>query len=343
MRCSVAILFAFVLCIRAHAVLRDPLPFNTNPTTAAPCGVNAITDGMKSTPAATWYAGKPATIVWNLVASDGGGPVHAKFDPSGGVDFTVDAWTVDLETSGSNKIYNKTFIVPADLNCDASPTKLCTFRVYSSSNWNSCTMVKICSTDCDAPPSPPKICTKVTSPLTFCLNTTAASLSEGYGPKDIDQELSAIYTMNLGNKNVFSTPTNKDCPALYKDLLCGINLPPCDAPSGTVACKSQCQKAMKACGLTELHKDLYNCDALPNCNGAASKDGGSGGGMSPGGAAALSIFIIALVATIAVLGFIYYKKGQLFGYAYDKDLNKIVKVQSNPHNYTAYEDADYKI
>jgi hypothetical protein len=53
----VAIIFAFVLCINAHAVLRYPVPFNTNPTTAAPCGVSTISDAMKSTAQATWLAG----------------------------------------------------------------------------------------------------------------------------------------------------------------------------------------------------------------------------------------------------------------------------------------------
>ena len=48
---------------------------------------------------------------------------------SGGTKFTVPAWTTPFPTSGSNKLYNRTFIVPADLNCDQSPTKLCTMRV----------------------------------------------------------------------------------------------------------------------------------------------------------------------------------------------------------------------
>lgn len=62
MGCSVAvIIFAFVLCINAHAVLRYPVPFNKNPTTASPCGVSSITDGMKSTAAETWYVGQPVS------------------------------------------------------------------------------------------------------------------------------------------------------------------------------------------------------------------------------------------------------------------------------------------
>jgi len=342
---------AFVLCINAHAVLVYPTPFNINPTTAAPCGVSAVTDTMKSTAQATWKAGETVTLQWHLVAGDGGGNLNAVFDPLGGTDFTsktaVPAWTTPFPTSGSGVFYNRTFIVPADLDCSQSPTKLCTMRVYTTSNWNSCTMVKICSTtdNCVPPQAPPKTCTAVTKPLTFCPNITGASLASGFAPSDIDSELAATFTANLAKPTVFATPNNADCQTLYKNFLCASDLPPCNpqtsvADSNGVACKSQCQKAMKACGLTSEHANLYDCNSLPNCNGAASK---SGGGMSPGGAAALSIFLIALVATVAIFGYIYYKKGQLFGYAYDKDAHKIVKVASNPHNYTAYVDADYKM
>jgi len=339
----VVLVFAFVLCINAHAVLRVPTPFNTNPTTTGPCGVSTISDSMKSTAQATWTAGQVEMIVWNLVASDGGGLLKGAFDPLGGTDFSVPAWTTDYATQGSNKFYNHTFTVPADLNCAQSPTKLCSFKVNSGS-WTSCTMVKICTTaDCVAPPPPPKTCSPVTQPLTFCPNITGASLSDGYSPNDIDSELVGTFTQNLANPNVFATPTKANCPSLYKTFLCGLNLPSCNPKTGvtdsnSIACKSQCQETMKTCGLTKIHKDLYDCDSLPNCIGAATKPGG----MSPGGAAVLSIFLIGLVATLAIFGFIYYKKGQLFGYMYDKDLHKIVKV-SNPHNYTAYVDPEYRM
>jgi len=42
----------------------------------------------------------------------------------------------------------------------------------------------------------------------------------------------------------------------------------------------------------------------------------SSGGMSAGGKAALSLFLIAFCATIAVGGFLYYRNGHIFGYTY---------------------------
>ena len=57
--------------------------------------------------------------------------------------------------------------------------------------------------------------------------------------------------MNLANPNVFTTPNNADCKPLYKTLLCALSLPACNPKTGVtdssaMACKSQCQKAMKA-------------------------------------------------------------------------------------------------
>lgn len=348
MRCSVlVVVLALVLGASAHAVLRYPVPFNTNPTTQGPCGVSAITDGMASTPMVTWTANKLATITWNLVASDGGGNLVGAFDPLGGTKFTVDAWTAPFPTAGSGVFYNKTFTVPADLDCDKSPTKLCTFRV-ASNNWNSCTMVKICTaTNCVAPPPPPKQCKAIVKPLNFCPAQSGAAISEGYSPNDIDAELNATFSLNLGNPNVFATPNGPNCRTLYKDFLCASSLPPCNPSTGAIdksaqACKQKCQKTMKACSLTTIHANLYDCNTLPNCAGQ-SGGANSGGGMSPGGKAALSLFFIGIFGAVIVAGVWYHKKGNIFGYAFDKDLKKVVKVPANPHNYTAYVDREYKM
>jgi len=336
------LVLASLICINAHAVLVSPTPFNSNPTTANPCGTvdGKLTTDMTSIAMATWAPGQEVTILWHLIASDGGGTLRAVFDPNGGTNFSVPA-VKTITTAGSGVFYNYTFNVPNSLSCDNSPTKLCTMRVYTTSNWNSCTTVKICE-DCLIAPEVAKTCAATTTPLSFCPNVPGVEIPQGYSPSDIDSQLGSVFTANLNNPNVFTSPTG-DCPALYKTLLCGLSLPQCNpSTNATVAnngaCKSQCQKALQACKVTDLHKNLYDCDSLPQCVGGAS-----GGGMSPGGAAALSIFLIALVASVAVAGYVYHKQGHLFGYKYDTDKNKVVKVAANPHNYTAYVDNEYKI
>jgi len=326
--------------VSGHAVLRNPVPYNTNPTTAGPCGVASVTDSMKSTPMATWQRGQLATITWNLVASDGGGQVFGEFDPLGGTSFTVKAWTDDFPTEGSNKFYNKTFAVPNDLDCSKSSSGFCTLRVRSQSNWYSCTTVKVCGAECNAPPPPPEECTKVTTPLTFCPNSAGVAVAKGLSYSDVDASLKSVYTANLANANVFAKGKSSKCESEYKSLLCGLSLPECNPTSGAItgaACKDQCKSAMKDCSLMDAHKYLYDCDSLPPCKAGA---GGPKKGMSAGGAAALSIFLIALVATLGVAGYVYYKQGHLFGYAFDMPSKKVVKFQPNPHNYTAFVDTE---
>jgi hypothetical protein len=339
----VFLLFAFVAQISGHARLVIPAAYNPNPSQAAPCGVSSITSAMASTAQATWLDDQNVTITWDLIAADGGGNLLGFFDPLGGTDFSVPAWSFAFPTSGSNKIYNVTFTIPGGLNCSKSPTGLCTFQVHSNT-WFSCSTVKICTSNCPVPTQPPASCKAVTTPLAFCPSVAGVELAAAYDPSDIDQDVASTYTANLANPGVFTTPNNSNCQALYKSFICSLNMPPCNPQTGVAdssgrACQSQCSQTMKTCGLTPGEQNLYNCNNLPLCNGQSTKSGG----MSPGGAAALSIFIIGSAATLGAFGYIYHKKGQLFGYRYDKDSHKIVKVPANPHNYTTFVDPEYKM
>ena len=263
------LLLAFVACALAHSVLQTPTPYNTNPTKTGLCGVNTITPAMRSTPSAVWSPGDTVSISWHLVASDGGGKVIGLFDPRGGTNFTVAAWT-PFDTAGSNKFYTQTFKVPDNLDCSQSPTKLCTMRVYTDSGWVSCTTVNIstCNPSCKAIPVT-STCTTLTTATPFC-NATVASVRQGATAADIDAELQSTWTTNRANPNVFTNGNSAACQASYKDFLCTSSLPPCDPTSGALtkqACRGQCRQTMEDCQVTEEHRSLYDCDSLPLCNG----------------------------------------------------------------------------
>jgi len=354
----VFILMLVAALVHGHAVLLSPVPFNTNPTTTPKCGVAALTTAMTSTAQDDWVAGKETSVTWHLVAGDGGGNVYGAIDPLGGTDFTVPL-NFTLNTSGSNVYYTINFIVPA-VSCANSPTKLCTVRFYTSSNWNSCTAVSITPkdcTDCEAPPPPKLNCVAVKQgSLSLCPDVTAAQVRGSASPTDINTELVTAYNTNLDNTNVFVIPNTSvtgACKSAYKQLLCALDLPPCNVTTGELiassqACRAQCRNAMDLCGIQPAHISLYDCNSYPLCPGESddvSSDGKSGGGsskggMSAGGKAALSLFFIGLAAAVGVGAFMYDKQGHLFGYAFDMDAKKIVKLQPNPHNYKAYEDQE---
>lgn len=350
---AVFALLLVVTLVNGHAVLLTPTPFNTNPSTTRACGVASVTTAMMSTAQAAWTAGDEVSITWHLVAGDGAGLVQGGFDPLGGTSFTVDAG-IATQTTGSSGYYTINFVVPANLTCDQSPTKLCTFQVHSP-GWFSCTAVSITPkgcTNCDPPPAPQLNCVSVTAgSLSFCPSVTSALVTGSASPSDINTELSNAYTTNLANPNVFVVPnaTSTACKTLYQQLLCSMELPACNVSTGaliegTQACRGLCQKTMEACGIQPAHIGLYDCSdptAFPLCPGESDSvvgGGSSSKGMSAGGKAALSIFIIGFVGAVAVAGFMYNKQGHLFGYHFDMESKRVVKHQANPHNYKAYED-----
>jgi len=338
---------ALVAAAQGHAVLVTPTAFNTNPSTTFPCGVPTISAAMNSTAKATWVPGTNVTILWHLVAEDGDGSVYGAFDPLGGTNFTVPAWTDSFTTAGAPKYFNKTFTVPVGLSCLKSPTKLCSFRVYTATKWNSCTTVGIAtkaSSDSEAPIV--SECTPVpkATNLTFC-NGTNILIRSDLSPSDVNSEIVGTFNMNKINPLVFTNGNSPACQASYQQLLCSLNMPTCDPNSGqsllgSSACHAQCAQTMNDCGLVQAHVNLYPCSSYPLCPGESAGGGGPSEGMSPGGKAALSLFIIGLVLGSVVAVYIYRTRGHLFGYTYDSKAKKIVKYQTDPQHYRAYTDSD---
>jgi hypothetical protein len=83
---------AVVASVSAHAVLRDPVPWNTNPSTSNPCGGGTNTN----TPVLTVKYGQQVTLKWEVVAADGAGPVTMTIDPAGGQNFGTTGVKVPL-------------------------------------------------------------------------------------------------------------------------------------------------------------------------------------------------------------------------------------------------------
>lgn len=115
-----------------------------------------------------------------------------------------------------------------------------------------------------------------------------------------------------------------------------------------ISCADVKVQATPVPGSATNNYDLYNGQCLglqptPTPTSKPSQDGSGGGkkdkkgGMSPGGQAALAIFLIALFATVAVAGYLYYKNGSLFGYKVTK--GGIVKANAKQeNNYVAFND-----
>jgi len=361
MRPTLWVCVLMVVCVgfaHGHAVLVSPVPYNPSPTTQPLCGVSQITATMASTAQATWVTGTQVNISWHLIAEDGGGNLYGAFDPLGGTNFTVLAWTDTFPTSGAPRFYTKVFTVPS-ISCDQSPTKLCTFRVYTASKWNSCTTIKIVSSggsgggsggggnSGDSTPPVVSQCAPVpASSSGFCNTTTNAMVDITVSAQDLNNELISTYNFNRNNLNVFSNGNSSACMSSYQQLLCSIYLPSCNPATGkviqsSVACHAQCEQTMTDCGVVNAHLYLYDCSSYPLCEGEADPFGSKGSkGMSAGGKAALSLFIIALVGGVAVAGYLYHTQGHLAGYTFDKEQKRFVKVQANPHNYTAYVDPE---
>lgn len=335
----VYLLVCILVAVHGHAVLRDPIPFNTNPTTTRFCGVNPITDNMKSTPQAIWQVGTTVTITWQVVAGDGAGPVIGGLDTKGGTNFSTPLWNGGFTTT-STGTFKQSFTVPP-VSCTAP--NFCTFGI-SSSGWYSCSTVSVVNAAVPRQPPTAPQCKAISGRTSFCGATGSVLVSNGADPDDVDAELASVYSANLGNNKVFNgAVTSSACTSSYKTLLCSVSLTPCDpatsqAITATEACHGQCQQTMDDCGIVQAHIDLYPCSTYPLCPGESA--GGSSGGMSPGGKAALSLFFIALAGVVGACGYLYYTKGHVLGYTFDKATKRIVKVQENPHNYKAYVDHD---
>lgn len=271
---------ALVACVLGHGVMIIPTPLNTNPTTAQPCGVT----GPSSNPVATavWGIGQQVTVEWRLIATDGGTTVSGIFDPTGTMNYAQSNTALntafnDLATP-SLGFYNKTFTVP-NVDCSGAKNGLCVFRLVSNTNWNSCTYVNVtdCS-ECPPPPPPAPKCTATTDgTMGFCFGTqqdVQVYILPAQSPTQVQDDIKQVYTANLNNTNVFLNGNDSTCRTAYRTFLCALDLPPCPGSGQSYAvgsaCKSMCQQAMDACELNPKHEALYDCTALPDCQGDTS-------------------------------------------------------------------------
>lgn len=257
-----------IATVLGHAVLITPPAMNSNPTTLQVCGVTTTPDATTSVPA-LWKVGSTVTVSWRLVAGDGGNAVDAFLSLNGGALKTDSNFTVTLTKgaaigtqTGVN--YDVSFVVP-DVKCNP----LCTFRVNSNTNWNSCAYVNITKcADCPPPPPPQPKCTTVTAPLDFCKskNGQRVLINQGSSAAAANAEAKNAMTAYLANPLVFFNGASQVCKDLFSEFICGVNLPPCAGSEGGVAvgtvCRTQCKKVMAptACNLTEYHKSLYDCE-----------------------------------------------------------------------------------
>jgi len=272
----------FVVSVLGHAVMRDPTPLNPNPTTSQPCGVTALPTGP--TAGAMWAAGNSYSIVWQLIATDGGTMVYGAFDPTGtgatDSSFSVSAWTTPFQMNNGLATYTYTFQMPSGVTC-TGPNGLCLFRMYTDTNWNSCLFVNVTNcADCPQPPTPPPVC-KTATDLTFCTasNNKGVYIPSDESPDVIDATLRNVFWANINNTRVFADGTSETCRSDYLNFLCALDLPPCPGSNETVAvgaaCHGMCVQATTACQLTTIHENLYNCSSYPLCPGEVASDADS--------------------------------------------------------------------
>ncbi|EFA79282.1 putative transmembrane protein [Heterostelium album PN500] len=249
--------------VSSHAVLTNPVSWNTNPSKTSPCG-----GGTPATaPVATYCKGQPATLTWKVVAGDGTGPLTISIDPAGGTSFTTVVNQVAPAVNPNAVSTFKAVVTMPDITCDK-----CTLQVFSSSNWFSCSTIKIAE-KCDTPVEDRQAV--LADDLTFCgkwVNEHVVSIPVGQTAETIDDSVAATFAANLKNPLVFQN-NDTNCANKYAAFLCAYNFP-LDDPSGNVSqpiykiSEGQCAGMNDACATTDLHRTLYPCDSYPTSNNA---------------------------------------------------------------------------
>jgi len=277
----IIILFGYVY---NHAVLTNPLPWNPQPSKTAPCG-----GGVQSTsPVANWKIGATITLVWQVIAGDGVGPVTLQFDTSGKTtNFSVNApLTGPTPTTTGTFIF--TFSAP-NIACTGTGST-CTLNIFSSSNWFSCATVQF-STNGGAVTGPLTCIVPLT--LSFCSmvnnkqvfiqgSTTTANINAN------DQQVALTYNQTLFNPNVFSNPTNPLCQQIYQKFFCGLTWPLCN--KAAPGCITDCNAVVQQCGLLSTHFGLYNCSTFTELIGDAS------GPCSSSNLLKFNVFVIVIIS-----------------------------------------------
>lgn len=158
--------------------------------------------------------------------------------------------------------YNFAITVPS-VTCTGTGGE-CTLRVFSSSNWFSCSSVLITDTGGSVPL--PSTCVVPTT-NSFCTMVQNKQVLLPGGQTVVnayDTTIENTFNATLNNPLVFSTPNANGCYDAYKTFFCGINYPLCTGqPAG---CYQSCVNAVNLCGITDSHNALYNCTRYTNTN-----------------------------------------------------------------------------
>jgi len=251
--CVVLFLSALYISGEAHAVLKIPQPWTTNPSKASPCGGAATL----AAPSAAWKIGSTVNVTWQVIAGDGAGTVNIIFDANAAQNF-VQSSAIQIGNAPNVGTFLFSFTVP-QVTCNGA-NGVCSIQVASSSSWFSCSTVQL--TQNNPPPviPPAPACTLVKG-LTFCseLNGQYVMVPPGQTPADVDTQTQQTFTANFANPKVFSS-NSTDCATAYKTFLCHNDLPYC--PS-TAACQTLCGNALTLCEITTAHAGLYNCATGP--------------------------------------------------------------------------------
>jgi len=132
---KVLLCLSLVLLVSGHAVLKSPKPWNTAASKTSPCGGGTAPTAS----ATTWVPGSTVQIQWQVIAGDGAGAVTVLINTANGNTFSGTGTQIGNPTAVGTS--NFAFTVPA-VTCTGAGG-LCSVQVKSSSNWFSCTSVKI--------------------------------------------------------------------------------------------------------------------------------------------------------------------------------------------------------
>lgn len=249
-------LILIVYCF-AHSKLNFPTPWNPQPSKSNPCGGA----GAPATPAANFKKGATVNLVWQVIAGDGVGDVTVQIDTTGGTNFATPVVVTAVgPTPTTVGTFNFAITVPS-VTCTGTGG-FCTLRIFSTSNWFSCSSILITDTGGNVPL--PSTCVVPTT-NSFCQMVRSKQVLLPGGqtkPDPYDVTLQQTFNSTLYNPLVFSTPNAPGCYDAFKYFFCGMNFPLCSKqPAG---CQSYCLQAMSKCGVTETHKGLYNCTQYTN-------------------------------------------------------------------------------
>lgn len=120
------------------------------------------------------------------------------------------------------------------------------------------------------PSTPP--CVKAPANLQFCetIENKFVSLPESNSVLLQDDIEKNYFNSIINNQNVVLNGSNPDCGRLLNGYLCLASMPFCGSSSSLTTStvgmnECYCERMKATCGVTESHKDLFNCTKLIRC------------------------------------------------------------------------------